>query len=54
MLRVLPSLKFPIATNAWLVFFAILTVSPNVMELRLAALTVTVVVALVVPEAAET
>jgi len=53
MLRVLPSLKFPIATNVWLVFFAIVTVSPNVIELRLAVLTVTVVDASIVPEAAE-
>ena len=43
MLRVLPSLKVPIAVNEWLVFAAMVMSLPREIERRLAALTVNVV-----------
>src|SRR5215470_1989752 len=43
MLRVLPSLKVPIAVKEWLVWVAMVTSPPRVIECRLAALTVMVV-----------
>ena len=53
MFRVLPSLNVPVAVNGWLELVATDTSPPSEIELRLAALTVKVVVSCTDPEVAE-